>query len=77
MIGAADEHAHAVAPQAFQTWKENWCLCAVDPAQRFAAVFHVSLRPVTGEGVFRPSSMRAGTSSSTCGGIRSGRTRGR
>jgi len=52
VIGAADEHAHAVAPQAFQTWKENWCLCAVDPAQRFAAVFHVSLRPVTGEGVF-------------------------
>ena len=32
VIGPQDEHPHPVAPQAFQTWKENWCLCAVDPA---------------------------------------------
>ena len=32
VIGPRDEHPHPVAPQAFQTWKENWCLCAVDPA---------------------------------------------
>jgi hypothetical protein len=52
VIGPQDEHPHPVAPQAFQTWKENWCLCAVDPARRFAAVFHVSLRPVHGEAIF-------------------------
>ncbi len=52
MIGPQDDFAHAAAPQAFQTWKENWCLCAQDPALGFAAVFHVSLRPVQGEAVF-------------------------
>ena len=60
MIGPRDEHPHPVAPQAFQTWKENWCLCAVDPAQRFAAVFHVSLRPVHGEAIFSAKLFAAG-----------------
>lgn len=60
MIGARDEHPHPVAPQAFQTWKENWCLCAIDPARGFAAVFHVSLRPVQGEGVFSAKLHAAG-----------------
>lgn len=60
MIGPQDEHPHPVAPQAFQTWKENWCLCAVDPAQRFAAVFHVSLRPVHGEAIFSAKLFAAG-----------------
>ncbi len=47
-----DEHAHPVDPRAFQTWKENWCLCALDPGQGFASVFHVSMRPVHGEAIF-------------------------
>jgi len=33
-------------------WKENWCFAGVDPAQRTAMVWHVSLRPGDGEGIF-------------------------
>lgn len=60
MIAPGDEHPHPVAPQAFQTWKENWCLCAVDRDRRLAAVFHVSLRPVQGEAVFSSKLSHAG-----------------
>lgn len=52
MITLEDEHPHAVPPQAFQTWKENWCLCALDPERGFSSVFHVSMRPVHGEAIF-------------------------
>jgi hypothetical protein len=33
-------------------WKENWCFAGVDPARQTAMVWHVSLRPVDGEGIF-------------------------
>jgi hypothetical protein len=59
VISPRDEHPHPVAPQAFQTWKENWCLCAVDPVRGVSAVFHVSLRPVDGEAIFS-GKLRAG-----------------
>jgi hypothetical protein len=52
VIEPGDDHPHAVPPQAFMTWKENWVLCGLDRAARAAFVFHVSLRPVEGEGVF-------------------------
>ena len=52
MITPQDDFPHAVAPQAFMTWKENWVLCGLDTAQRAAFVFHVSLRPAEGEGIF-------------------------
>lgn len=33
-------------------WKENWCFSGVDPINRTAMVWHVSLRPCGGEGIF-------------------------
>jgi hypothetical protein len=33
-------------------WKENWVFPALDPTQRVASLFHFSLRPTEGEGVF-------------------------
>lgn len=33
-------------------WKENWVFPALDPVQRVASLFHFSLRPTAGEGVF-------------------------
>lgn len=50
-----DEHAdrpHLVPPQVFMPWKENWCFAGVDPAAGSAMVWHVSMRPVDGEGIF-------------------------
>ena len=34
------------------TWKENWVFPGFDADQRIATLFHVSLRPALGEGVF-------------------------
>lgn len=34
------------------TWKENWVFPALDIEQRVASLFHVSLRPGAGEGIF-------------------------
>ncbi len=33
-------------------WKENWVFPGVDPERRIAVLFHVSLRPTQGEGIF-------------------------
>jgi hypothetical protein len=34
------------------TWKENWVFPALDTEQRVASLFHFSLRPRDGEGIF-------------------------
>jgi len=34
------------------TWKENWVFPALDPRNRVASLFHFSLRPSEGEGIF-------------------------
>jgi hypothetical protein len=47
-----DDFPHPVPPQAFMTWKENWVFPAVDRDHRSSVLFHVSLRPVQGEGIF-------------------------
>lgn len=52
MIGVDEDLPHAVPPQAFMMWKENWVFPGVDADQRVAMLFHVSLRPTLGEGVF-------------------------
>lgn len=52
MFGPADDYPHPVPPQAFMIWKENWVFSAVDTRNRVAALFHSSLRPGLGEGVF-------------------------
>jgi hypothetical protein len=52
VIEPADDYPHAVPPQAFMTWKENWVFPAVDPVTRVASLFHFSLRPGLGEGIF-------------------------
>lgn len=57
----ASDLPHPVPAQAFTgglaghpglVWKENWVWPALDPAHRTATLFHVSLRPATGEGIF-------------------------
>jgi hypothetical protein len=52
MIQPADDYPHPVPPQAFMVWKENWVFPAVDTEQRVASLFHFSLRPAHGEGIF-------------------------
>jgi hypothetical protein len=52
VIEPQDDFPHPVPPQAFMTWKENWVFPAVDRDQGIAALFHVSLRPQHGEGIF-------------------------
>lgn len=52
MIHPHDDLPHAVPPQAFMTWKENWVFPAVDRDNRASALFHFSLRPALGEGIF-------------------------
>ena len=52
MISGADDYPHPVPPQAFMTWKENWVFPAIDPRTRVASLFHFSLRPGLGEGIF-------------------------
>jgi hypothetical protein len=60
MITPADDLPHPVPPQAFLTWKENWVFPAVDVANRSAALFHFSLRPGQGEGIFTAKFVVAG-----------------
>ncbi len=52
MIAPNDDFPHPVPPQAFMTWKENWVWPAVDRENRVASLFHFSLRPAHGEGIF-------------------------
>ena len=52
MIAPEDDFPHPVPPQAFMTWKENWVFPALDTEQRVASLFHFSLRPGEGEGIF-------------------------
>ncbi len=52
MVAPEDDFPHPVPPQAFMTWKENWVFPAVDTEQRVASLFHFSLRPGDGEGIF-------------------------
>jgi hypothetical protein len=52
VIEPQDDYPHAVPPQAFMTWKENWVFPGFDPEQRIATLFHFSLRPAHGEGIF-------------------------
>jgi hypothetical protein len=47
-----DDLPHPVPPQAFMTWKENWVFPALDQERRAATLFHFSLRPAAGEGIF-------------------------
>lgn len=52
MITPADDYPHPVPPQAFMVWKENWVFPAIDTEHRVAILFHFSLRPAHGEGIF-------------------------
>ena len=52
MVTPEDDFPHPVPPQAFMTWKENWVFPAVDTEKRVASLFHFSLRPGEGEGIF-------------------------
>jgi hypothetical protein len=52
MIEPNDDFPHRVPPQAFMTWKENWVFPGFDPGRRIATLFHFSLRPAEGEGIF-------------------------
>lgn len=52
MKSPADDYPHRVPPQAFMIWRENWVFPAVDTGNRVASLFHFSLRPSRGEGVF-------------------------
>ncbi len=51
-FGPDDDYPHPVPPQAFMMWKENWVFPSVDPANKVACLFHFSLRPGLGEGIF-------------------------
>lgn len=55
------DYPHAVPPAALAgghpehpnlVWKENWVFPALDVEQRVATLFHFSLRPAAGEGIF-------------------------
>ncbi len=52
MITPQDDRPHPVPPQAFMVWKENWVFPALDRRNRIATLFHISLRPGQGEGIF-------------------------
>lgn len=52
MVEPVDDFPHPIPPQAFMTWKENWVFPAVDRDNRASALFHFSLRPALGEGIF-------------------------
>jgi hypothetical protein len=51
-FGPDDDYPHPVPPQAFQIWRENWVFPSVDPVNKVACLFHFSLRPGQGEGIF-------------------------
>lgn len=52
MIEPHDDFPHAIPPEAFMLWKENWCFSGVDRTNAFGVVFHFSMRPTLGEGIF-------------------------
>lgn len=52
MIDRRDDFPHSVPVEALMTWKENWVFPAVDADARVASLFHISLRPRRGEGIF-------------------------
>lgn len=52
MIEVWEDLPHDVPPEAFMMWKENWVFPGVDTDRRVAVLFHVSLRPTVGEGIF-------------------------
>jgi len=52
MFGPEEDYPHPVPPQAFMMWKENWVFPALDTKNRVATLFHFSLRPGVGEGIF-------------------------
>lgn len=52
MITPQDDFPHRVPIEALMTWKENWVFPALDPARGVTALFHFSLRPQHGEGIF-------------------------
>lgn len=52
MISQRDDLPHEPHQWALMTWKENWCFTGVDVATGVGFVFHVSLRPQFGEGIF-------------------------
>jgi hypothetical protein len=52
MITEHDDFPHPVPIQAFMTWKENWVFPGVDLDAGVAVLFHFSLRPALGEGIF-------------------------
>jgi len=52
MLDNDADHPHIVPPQVFMPWKENWCFTGIDQEQQTAMVWHISLRPTDGEGIF-------------------------
>jgi len=52
MLTERDDFPHVPHQWALMTWKENWCFTGVDIASGVGFVFHVSLRPQFGEGIF-------------------------
>lgn len=52
MVEPEDDYPHPAPPQALMVWKENWVFPAIDVDERVATLFHVSLRPGQGEGIF-------------------------
>jgi hypothetical protein len=52
VVTPEDDFPHPVPPQAFMLWKENWVWPAIDTENRVASLFHFSLRPGLGEGIF-------------------------
>lgn len=52
MLPVDADQPHTVPPQVFMPWKENWCFSGLDTDTGTAMVWHISLRPVDGEGIF-------------------------
>jgi hypothetical protein len=52
MITKHDDFPHVPDYRVFMTWKENWCFTGVDLENAVGFVFHISLRPQQGEGIF-------------------------
>ena len=52
MITQREDYPHEPHQWALMTWKENWCFTGVDLSTGVGFVFHVSLRPQHGEGIF-------------------------
>jgi hypothetical protein len=52
MLDDLADRPQLVPPQVFMAWKENWCFSGVDPIRGTAMVWHLSMRPCDGEGIF-------------------------